>query len=81
VAAILSVLSHVGVLALVLEWWRCSAIACLAVLGLVVGDECVVDIVFVARARSHFGCARSRSGPGLADGGVGAGTRGVHAGL
>jgi hypothetical protein len=38
-AAGLSVVSHVGVLALDSEWWRCFLIGSLAVSGLVVVDE------------------------------------------
>jgi hypothetical protein len=45
----LSVVSHVGVLALVSEWWRCFLIGLLTVSGLVVVDERSVGIEFVAR--------------------------------
>jgi hypothetical protein len=48
-AAGLSVVSHVGVLALVSEWWRCFMLGFLAVSGLVVVDERSVGIAFVAR--------------------------------
>jgi hypothetical protein len=48
-AAGLSVVSHVGVLAPVSEWWRCSLIGLLTESGLVVVDERSVGIVFVAQ--------------------------------
>jgi hypothetical protein len=48
-AAGLAVVSHVGVLALVSEWWRCFMLGFVIVSGLVVVDERSVEIVFVAR--------------------------------
>jgi hypothetical protein len=81
VAAISSVVSQLCLLALVSVWWRCSAIGCLPVLGLVVVDGCAVGTCRLPGARSRLGGSRRRCGPWLAGGGVGAGTRGVRAGL
>jgi hypothetical protein len=41
----------------------------------------VLDLCLLPGARLRLGCARRRSGPELAGGGVGAGTCGVRAGL
>jgi hypothetical protein len=40
----------------------------------------VLKLCLLPGARLRLGCGRRRSGPGLADGGVGAGTCGVRAG-
>jgi hypothetical protein len=54
VTAALSVVSQVRVLALVSVWRRCSAIGCLAVLGLVVVDGCADGTCSLPGARSRL---------------------------
>jgi hypothetical protein len=80
VPAFLSAGSHTGAQAFVPAWARCSALGCLPVLGLVVVDARSVGAVFVPRDPTCLRCARRRSGPRLAGGGVGAGTCEVRAG-